>query len=85
MNTIGIATLRTFFGWCSVINIGLLLFSTIVIIAFRRTAVRIHGTLFNLDEQALSKAYFQYLAHYKIAMIIFCVVPYVALKLMGEL
>lgn len=78
-----IETLQVFFGWCSVINIGILLFSSVVVVTIRETAVRIHGRMFNLDEQALSKAYFYYLAHYKIAIIVFCIVPYFALKLMG--
>jgi len=82
MNTIN--TMREFFGWCSVINIGLLCFSTVVVIAIRGTAVRIHEKMFALDEQSLLKAYFQYLAQYKIAIIIFCIVPYIALRLMGS-
>ena len=78
-----IETIRTFLGWCTVINIGLLMLSSIFVIAFRGTASRIHGTMFNLDEKYLSQAYFQYLAQYKIAIIVFNVVPYFALKVMG--
>lgn len=78
-----IEVMQEFFGWCSVINIGLLLLSTVLVIAIRGTALRFHGKLFNLDEQTLLKAYFYYLAHYKIAIIIFCIVPYFALKMIG--
>jgi hypothetical protein len=81
MNAIGI--IREFFGWCSVINIGLLMLSSIFIIAIRGTASRIHGKMFNLDEKYLSQAYFQYLGQYKIAIIVFNIVPYFALKAMG--
>ena len=75
--------MRAVLGWCSVINIGLLMFSSIFVIALRTTASRIHGKMFNLDEKYLSQAYFQYLAQYKIAIIVFNVVPYFALKIMG--
>ena len=81
MNTI--EAMREFFGWCSVINIGVLSLSSVLVIAIRGTALRIHGKMFNLDEQSLSKAYLQYLAQYKIATIVFSIVPYFALRLMG--
>jgi len=75
--------LRGVLGWCSVINIGLLMFSSIFVIALRGTASCIHGKMFNLDEKYLSQAYFQYLAQYKIAIIVFNVVPYFALRIVG--
>jgi len=81
MNTI--ETMTEFFGWCSLINIVVLFLSSILIIGLRRTALRIHGKMFNLDEETLSKAYLQYLAQYKIATIVFSIVPYIALKIMG--
>ena len=78
-----IETLRAFLGWCSVINIGLLMFSSIFVVALRGTASRIHGKMFNLDEKYLSQAYFQYLAQYKIAIIVLNIVPYFALRIIG--
>jgi len=78
-----IETIRVFLGWCTVINIGLLMISSIFIIAIRGAAVRLHGKMFNLDETYLSQAYFQYLGQYKIAIIVFNLVPYFALKIMG--
>ena len=78
-----IETMAEFFGWCSVINIGILTLSSILVIAIRGTAVRIHAKMFNLDERTLSEAYLRYLAQYKIATIVFSIVPYFALKLMG--
>ena len=76
-------TIREFLGWCAIINCGLLIFSSILIIAIRGTASRIHGKMFNLDEKFISKAYFQYLGNYKIAIIVLNIVPYFALKIMG--
>ena len=78
-----IETIREFLGWCTVINIGLLMLSSILLIAVRGAASRIHSKMFNLDEKYLSQAYFQWLAQYKIAIIVFNVVPYFALKVMG--
>ena len=80
MNTIEAA--REFFGWCSVINIGLLIFSGIFVVWFGGPISRIHAKMFNLDESNISRTYFQYLAHYEIAIIFFNIVPYFALRIM---
>jgi len=74
-------TLTSFFGWCSVINVGLLSVATFVLIFMRAPVSRIHENMFDLSATDLSRAYFQYLAHYKIAILVFNVVPYIALKL----
>jgi hypothetical protein len=81
MNTI--EAIREFLGWCSVINIGLLMFSAIVVVALRGTVSRLHAKMFSLEESDLSRAYFQYLAQYKIAIIVFNIVPYLALWIMN--
>ncbi len=78
-----VETIRAFLGWCTVINIGVFMLQSILIIAVRGTASRIHGKMFNLDEKYTSQAYFQYLGQYKIAIIVFNIVPYFALKVMG--
>ena len=80
MNTIEAA--REFLGWCSVINIGLLIFSGIFVVLFRGPISRIHAKMFNLDESNISRGYFQYLAQYKIAILVFNIVPYFALRIM---
>ncbi len=72
----------TLLGWCSIINIGVLCFSTVVLMVFRDSIVPIHAKIFDLDEAELSKIYFWYLALYKIATLVFSVAPYVALKIM---
>jgi len=81
MNTI--EAIREFLGWCSVINIGLLILSSILIIAIRGTVSRMHAKMFDLDEIDIRRVYFQYLGQYKIAIIMFNIVPYFVLKIMG--
>jgi len=77
-----IELIREFLGWCSVINIGLGLFSVIFMIFLRDPISRIHSKMFNLDEADLSRAYFQFLAQYKIITITFNIVPYLVLRIM---
>lgn len=78
-----VESLATFFGWCSVINIGVLVFSTIALVAMKGPVSSIHSKLFGIDQANLPSTYLQYLGSYKIAILIFNVVPYFALKIMS--
>jgi hypothetical protein len=49
----------------------------------RGLAVNLHTKMFALSEEDILRAYFQYLAQYKIATLVLSVVPYVSLKLMS--
>jgi len=80
MNT---ETLTTFLGWCTLINAAILLFVALVIVTFRSTIAGLHAAMFGLDEARVSQQYFAYLANYKIALLIFNLTPYVALRLMA--
>ena len=80
---IAIDTLTTFLGWCSVINIGVLVLSTIILIIMREPVSSIHSRLFGLNQAELPATYFQYLGNYKVAIFIFNLVPYIALKIMS--
>ena len=74
--------LQKFFGWCALLNAGVLTFSTIMIVLCRSWVARFHGRLFGLDESTLSRIYMQYLAQYKILTLVFFCVPWLALKIM---
>ena len=76
-------TAITFFGWCTVINFGILLLSTVALLAFRKPVTNIHAKMFGMDDVALSQEYFRYLGQYKIATIVLSLVPYLALKIIG--
>ena len=78
---LSIEQLTAFFGWCSVINVGLLLFSTLMIIVFKDPISAIHSRLLGQDKEKLQGLYMHYLAYYKIAIIMFNITPYFAFKL----
>ncbi len=81
MNSIPILT--SFLGWMLVLNVGLLLFSTIMLSLCKTWVTKVHAKLFNLNADALGIEYFRYLANYKVLVIVFNLAPWVALKLMG--
>ena len=77
------ATLTTFLGWCTAINFGMLMVASILLAFMRGGMSKIHGKMFELSDADLSRAYFQYLAQYKIAILVLNFVPYISLKLMS--
>jgi hypothetical protein len=78
---ITIEILTQFFGWCAVINMSLLVITTVSIMIFEEPISKIHNKLFAINEEKLQLLYFQFIAYYKLAIIIFNLVPYFALKL----
>ena len=78
-----IETLREFLGLCTVINFGLLIVSSVLLMALRDWVTKIHSKMFDLDEAWVRQSYFTYLANFKIAVIVLNLVPWLALKLMS--
>ena len=78
-----ISVITEFLGWCSIINIVLLTLTAVFVVFFRGCIVNIHSKMFGLDKEKLPLLYFRYLANYKIAIIVFNIVPYIAFKIMG--
>lgn len=76
-----IETLAAFLGWCTAINLGMLIFASLLLVPMRGAISKIHGKMFGLDEADLSRAYFQYLAQYKILIFVFNLMPYLALRI----
>ncbi|WIY27161.1 DUF6868 family protein [Parasedimentitalea psychrophila] len=77
-----LATLTTFFGWMTVLNIGFLTITALILLAGREKLAALHGGMFNMETGEVKKSYFNYIATYKILTFVFCLTPYVALKLM---
>ncbi len=79
---ITIEIITEFLGWCSIINLGILMFTAVLLIVFNDAILKIHSKMFNLTKEYLQQIYFKYLAQYKIIIIIFNIIPYFALKIM---
>ena len=75
-------TLTVFLGWCTAINFTFLIVSTIMLALMKDFVSGVHSKMFGVDKSILPAAYIHYLSYYKIGIIIFNLVPYIALKLM---
>jgi hypothetical protein len=76
-------TIRGILGWATVLNVGVLTFSSLLLIFAGAPIKRLHAGMFGLSEDDLSRAYFQYLAQYKIAILVFNLAPYLALRIVA--
>ena len=74
-----IETLTTFFGWCSVINIGFLLALLLRGIVIRKLAAKVFGVTIEEAKTAYMNVFMQY----RNATLVFSVAPYIALKIMS--
>lgn len=73
--------LTSFLGWCTLINIGFLAFSTLMIKVAMDSISKIHSGMFSVPQSELPMLYLQYLSLYKILIMVFNVVPYLALRI----
>ncbi len=78
-----IHTATQFFLWCSVINGGLLLYVSFVVLLFPNFLFQAHSRFFPLSRQAFDIAIYSFIGLYKIAFFFLNLVPYLALRLVG--
>ncbi len=80
---ITVELLTEFFGWCFIINSVILTVTTVSLYLGREWIPRLHAGLFLLPEETVRAKHFNFLANYKLMTLVFSLVPYVALKLIG--
>jgi hypothetical protein len=76
-----IEQLTSFFAWCTLLNMAFLISATIALCAMRGFAMSIHSRMFGVSTSDLPNIYFKYLAYFKIAVIVFNLTPYLALRI----
>lgn len=75
--------LTVFFGWMSAINLGVLIFSVLIIMTCRGGVQKIHSKMMGVSEETLPAIYMDFLGRYKLMIIVFNLVPYFALRIIG--
>lgn len=75
--------LAQFFGWCTVINMGIYLITVIAIALFRNTMLRANSRIFAVSQEDVARLTMLYIGLYKLTIIALFFVPYVALKIMS--
>ena len=78
-----IATLTRFFMWCTILNIGLLMLS-FLILAFNGDFVyKLHNKWFPMPRETFNMIIYSFLGIFKIIVFAFNVVPWIVLSMIG--
>jgi hypothetical protein len=78
-----ISILKSFLLWCSIINGGMLLLSSAMLIFAGGWVYVIHSKLFGISRDAFNIMIYCFIGVYKMLWLMLNVVPYVALLIAG--
>ena len=75
--------LRAFFGWCTLLNWAIMFIALFFMTALKGWTKRIHAKMFGIPEEEVSKAVYLVMIGYKSAVMLFCLVPYLVLRIIA--
>ena len=78
-----IEVLRAFFGWCTIINGGLIIFAFLICAVAGDWVYRMHSLWFRIPSETLDRTLYGFLGVMKIIVIMLNLVPYVALVILS--
>ena len=73
--------LEDLFLWMTVFNAAVFILTAILAIALRGFVGRLHGRLFGIEEEKVAVVTYGYLGAYRLLILVFNLVPYLALVL----
>ena len=75
--------IRNFLAWCSVINVGVLIYWWLFFTLAHDFVYQIHGKWFKLSVEKFDAIHYAGMAFFKMSIILFNIVPYIALCIVG--
>jgi len=76
-------TLRGVLGWCAVINIGLLMFWSLLVTVAHDWVYRMHSKKFKISIETFDTINYAGITFFKIVIFVFNIIPYFALRIVG--
>ena len=73
--------LTDLFQWMTIINIGLLALSAMLIMILKNLVCKMHAKLFGISQDTVGIIAYGYLGVFKVFVIVFNIVPYLSLLL----
>ena len=78
-----ITTVKAFFMWCTIINTGLLISSSLACILLGDFSYLVWNRFFSISREAFNVAGCCFIAFFKLFVIVFNLTPYIALVIIG--
>jgi membrane protein YdbS with pleckstrin-like domain len=69
--------------WMTVVNVVVLVLSSVLVMVLRNTMCRAHAKLFGIKEDEVALVAYGYLGVYRLLVLVFNIVPYVSLQFVG--
>jgi len=77
-----IETIHIFLAWCSVINMGILIFWFLIFSFFRNFIYKIHAKWFKISDENFDILHYQGMMYFKLSLFFFNIVPYIVLSIL---
>ena len=78
---ITIENLRIFLGWCTLINAGMFAVWSLAFVFAHDLVFKVHARWFKIPEERFDEIHYTMMGHYKLAVILFNLAPYLVLRL----
>ncbi len=78
-----IAALRTFFMWCTILDVGLLILAFLVLAFAGDWVYRMHSRWFPMPRETFNVVIYSFLGVMKLFVWVFNIVPFLALVILG--
>ena len=71
-----------FLGWCTTINIGLLVYGLVMLKLFPNLTYRVQRAFVDISQEDFELVMYKSLAYFKLTIIVFNVTPYLVLRIL---
>jgi len=78
-----ITTVRAFFMWCTIMNGALLVLSFLICACAGDWVYLMHSRWFPISREAFNLAIYSFIGLFKVFVLVFNLVPYIALVILG--
>ena len=80
---VDIPILQQFFMWCTILNFGILIITSLFLAVAGDFVYWIQSKFFTISREAFDTVVYSWIALYKIVVIAFSLVPWLALEIIG--
>ena len=77
---ITIENLRTLLGWCTILNMGILVVWFLAFVFAHDLVFRMHTRWFRISEERFDEIHYTMMGYYKLAAFLFNLAPYLVLR-----
>ena len=78
-----IQTLTSFFMWCTIINIGFLIFLALIYLLVPNVTYRLQSRFIPISRETFDMVFYSFIGAFKLLVLVFFAVPWIVLLIIG--